>query len=355
MILSRKTSRTRGFTLIELLTVVFIIGVLIAILVPAVNGARNAAKNAKTGTTLRAIETALEMFKGDNGSEFAATNGYPPSFSHPKIKNFPFNSSQGEFPFEVGKPVVYGAQWLPAMLMGKDLNGFVRRSDVPPGLRGTPNQWYEQKPQGQDYRLPRAPLYLDPQGVRILKTRSVPGRSLDDSLFPNWDEMKDLPVLADSFDQVILYYVASTHRSEGNMVSEEHREDNDYSSEGGPPTFFHQDNAGYTGSGRSEADGWDFSNRLRMERQLVAEQLHLIQMSGARLVADEIDLGDNRLSFAHYLHDQNAHARMPVGARNWPLKAVRDRSYLLITAGVDGRYGTNDDVSNIPKFEDVEG
>ena len=70
--------------------------VLIAILVPAVNAARNSAKNVKTGATLRAIETALEMFKTDNGSAFSATGGYPPSFSHPKIhKNFSFNSWEG--------------------------------------------------------------------------------------------------------------------------------------------------------------------------------------------------------------------------------------------------------------------
>ena len=236
MILSRTTRRAHGFTLIELLTVVFIIGVLIAILVPAVNSARNAAKNAKTRATLRAIEAALEMFKTDNGSEFAATGGYPPSFTHPKIKGHTFNSWDGQFPFHggaEGNPVVYGAQWLPAMLVGKDLRGFVRRSDVPPALRDKPYEWYEQKPLGEDYPLPRAPLYLNPEEVRIIKTGSVSGRSLDETkFFPSWYDspgstIKDLPVIGDAFDQPILYYAANAHGSEANMLSQNHRQNNE--------------------------------------------------------------------------------------------------------------------------------
>ena len=175
-------------------------------------------------------------------------------------------------------------------------------------------------------------------------------------LLPDWDTMKDLPVIADSYDQPFLYYAANTHGSEANMVSQEHQSDHDYSSEGGPPVYFHRDNAGFTGesSGRSGANGWDFSNR-RWNSRPPEEELHEIQFSGALLNANELDEGQNRFTFAYHIHDQNAHARMPDGATNWPLKAVRDKSFLLITAGVDGRYGTNDDVSNIPKFEAVEG
>jgi type II secretion system protein G len=357
MNLSQRIRRPRGFTLIELLTVVFIIGVLIAILVPAVNNARNAAKNAKTASTLRAIETALEMFKSDNGSEFAATNGYPPSFAYPKIKGYPFNSWEGKFPFQGtsgSHPVAYGAQWLPAMLMGTDLRGFVRRSDVPPNLRNKPYEWYEQEPEGRTDPLARAPLYLNPEDVRLLKTGAVPGRSLAaDTFFPNWDTMKDLPVIADPYDQPILYYAANTHGSEANMLSDRHRDDNDYSTEDGPPVYFHADNAGYTGtsSGGQVANGWDFSNRVRPLAGR-GERLHHIQISGAGVTAADID--ENRFTFAYEIHDQNAHSRMPDGATNWPLKAVRDNSYLLITAGVDGRYGTNDDVSNLPQFEEIE-
>ncbi|MCH7591488.1 MAG: prepilin-type N-terminal cleavage/methylation domain-containing protein, partial [Planctomycetes bacterium] len=75
-----------AFTLIELLTVVFIISLLIGLLIPSVNAARNAAKKAVTAKTLDSIKVGLEMFKNDNESAFKKTNGYPPSFAHPRIK-----------------------------------------------------------------------------------------------------------------------------------------------------------------------------------------------------------------------------------------------------------------------------
>ena len=80
--------------------------------------------------------------------------------------------------------------------------------------------------------------------MRILETGAVPGRSLAEAtLFPDWSVMKDLPVIADSYDQPILYYAANTHGSEANMLSQNHRQDHDYSSEGGPPAFFHREPA----------------------------------------------------------------------------------------------------------------
>jgi hypothetical protein len=35
-----------------------------------------------------------------------------------------------------------------------------------------------------------------------------------------------------------------------------------------------------------------------------------------------------------------------------PLRPVNAESFLLISPGVDGKYGTQDDVSNIPEFDD---
>ncbi len=125
-----------AFTLIELLTVVFIISLMIGILVPSLSAARTAAKKAVSSKALQTITVGLEMFSNDNGAQFPQTNGYPPSFAHPPIRGVSFRPHLGEFPFFLGNPQVYGAHWLPAMLMGERRRDRVVRAEVLRAVEG---------------------------------------------------------------------------------------------------------------------------------------------------------------------------------------------------------------------------
>ncbi len=355
--------RRRGFSLVELLTVIFIIGLLIAILVPALGSARNSAKKVSTGKQIDSINVGLVTFKGDNGSDFPQTNGYPPSFSHPPIPGAltPAEAAAGRFPFLQDKPIVTGAHWLTAMLMGVDKLGYLQRSNVPnkANLRVEPWKWYTADPLGEGKPLmPRGGPYVD-AAISTRKTKDLPGRPNKD-LFPDWTDdtapegVHQLPVIVDAFDQPILYYVANPHGRATNMVEDIRKEDNDYSGgpqKDGPPFFFHQDNWGFTGRGTADADrGWDFGN---------SGAKHTIALSGAADTAlDLLNVEDvtHRESFARYIVDRKMYrsfeppASPPVAAT--PLRPVNSGSYLLISAGVDGRYGTNDDVSNLPPWTD---
>ncbi len=360
----RRSHRPTAFSLVELLTVVFIITLLIGILIPAISGARTSAKKLTTKKTIDTITVGLELFKNDNGTDFRQTNGYPPSFAHPKIPGVEFNAYRGEFPFipaDCGSqpdfPVVYGAHWLPAMLMGVDNLGYVKRSSVPQGdVRKQPWCWYTPDPLENGTRLDRMSMYLNPDDVRMLETRKLPGRPAegvedgDSELFPDWEEMNQLPVIVDAFDQPILYYVASTHGQPMNMLEDERSEDGVY--DGGPqqdgvPYYFHQDNEGFTG--KEDKRGWDFGS----------PQDHAIAISGSDLMASQLIMPEYRDTFARYIIDRRVYATVLQGhldggidTRNVPLRPVNADTFLLISAGPDLRYGTTDDPSNLPPWPD---
>lgn len=352
--------RRGGFSLVELLTVIFIIALLIGILIPSLNAARNAAKKTTSKSIVGSIGVGLEMFKTDNGSDFPQSNGYPPSFAHPPLTafNHAFDATRGEFPFLDGNPVVYGAQWLPAMLMGLDSQGFIKKSAVPKlATPVEPPKWYT--PDAIPGKtIDRANLYVSPENAPTRKTINLPGRKPESGeLFPNWDQMNPLVVFTDAWDQAFLYYAANTTGKATNMVEKIRSEENAYSTgdQGkGPPFYFHQDNEGFTGkSDSSDPDsgtpGWDFSN---------TGGKHAIAFSGSELTADQITKPENKESFAHYIVDRKIYANLESLEEQkktidpkTPLRPVNAESYLLISPGVDGKYGTRDDVSNIPEFE----
>jgi len=56
----------KGFTLIELLVVIAIIGLLSTLAVVSLNGARSKARDARRTSDLKALQSALELYRGDN-------------------------------------------------------------------------------------------------------------------------------------------------------------------------------------------------------------------------------------------------------------------------------------------------
>jgi prepilin-type N-terminal cleavage/methylation domain-containing protein len=350
----------QAFTLIELLTVVFIIGLLIAILVPSINLARNAAKSAKTGSLVKALETGLEMFKQENERDFRATNGYPSSFAHPMIRgDSSFTKAEaleGRYPFLAAKPQVYGAHWLPFFLMGKDLQGYIKPSSVRPALRSNPEEWYEPEPSdGGGPITDRAPLYVDSDTLKLKSVNQLAGRWTADREPAGFDDpMYGLPTIVDSFDQVVLYYAAHSFGRSTNMVdaSRTGSSSGGVSVDHGTPFYYHEDNDFFTGNGEDVA-GWDYSSKARKEGG--QWDLHRIDDPGDDLDATNFlnPTEDDQRTFAWYILDRNALRAAPATVTStYPLKPVRPDSYLLITAGADGRYGTNDDVTNLPKFEE---
>lgn len=61
-------SKSKGFTLIEVMVVVVILGILAAFIVPKIIGRPDEAKVAKVKSDVRALQTALDLYRLDNGA-----------------------------------------------------------------------------------------------------------------------------------------------------------------------------------------------------------------------------------------------------------------------------------------------
>jgi len=82
----------RGFTLIELMVVIVILGILAGLIVPRIMGRPDEARRAKARIQIESLETALKLYKLDNGNYPTTEQGLqalvePPSAGTP-LKNW---------------------------------------------------------------------------------------------------------------------------------------------------------------------------------------------------------------------------------------------------------------------------
>ena len=323
-----------AFTLIELMVVVAIIALLIGILMPALQAARNQARDAKTRALLKNIGEGLQLFRNNHEKDFRASNGYPPSAGYPKMAAELGLPPRGDIHEDSppGTDILYGAHWLPRHLLGKDSQGFVSKKAVPPSLKDEPEKWYEPDPlEDGSGPLDRDELYVNIEGVQLVPTNELQGT------FPSDEELIDrelrAPVIVDTYRRPVLYYVANTR---GKAIAQPSLY------EGAPDAppgqdkgiYMHEDNWGFTGKGTDEGE----------EGFLFSLQRHKIEEFG--LTRPET-IDSKPYSFTFYIHDHAVHKQTHGDDETKStVRAVRSDSYLLITAGKDGVYGTPDDVNN---------
>lgn len=84
-------SNEKGFSFIELMVVVIILGILAAMIVPRYMGRTDEAKTVKAKIDIAAIETALKMYKLDNGTYPSTEQGLTALIEKPAIEPVPSN------------------------------------------------------------------------------------------------------------------------------------------------------------------------------------------------------------------------------------------------------------------------
>ena len=79
----------RGFTLIEIMVVIIILGILAVYIGPKIMGRPGQAKQVKAKIDIAALETALKLYKLDNGSYPATEQGLLALIEKPETGNVP--------------------------------------------------------------------------------------------------------------------------------------------------------------------------------------------------------------------------------------------------------------------------
>ena len=97
-----KIKTTHGFTLIELMVVIVILGILVSFIAPRLMGRPDEAKQVKARIQMESLETAIKLYKLDNGIYPATEQGLQALVEQPQTGTLPKKWRKGGY-LEKGK------------------------------------------------------------------------------------------------------------------------------------------------------------------------------------------------------------------------------------------------------------
>lgn len=307
-----QTDKKAAFTIVELLTVMSIIVILIGLLVPAMNSVRRYATGVKQQAQFKAITAGLEMYRNDF-EEYPDSRGLDLS----------------------GSPYC-GAMKMAEAMVGQDLLGFHPQStflanSISAGSLAN----------GQFYRLTNQQDYINSLAARkdpYLPVDKVPAFQLS-SIYPDTGvfgpQTGQMFVLGDVFKRAqnlgdtgpskvgmpVLYYKAS---ESGQYHDSSVVDIGNYSAPGN--IYNYCDNQDIIDLQLPWAQGSSNTDEMHAygSTQVGIEQFYA-STEDIRIRAATTGSGTGAGSFS---------------------RPFRPESYILISAGYDGRYGTSDDITN---------
>jgi type II secretory pathway pseudopilin PulG len=302
-----------GFTIVELLTVMSIIILLISLLVPALNRVRRYAQSVKQRAQFHSIAVALDLFNAEN-------EGYPDS-----------NAFDDQ-----GLPYC-GAMKLAEAMVGQDLKGFNPKSRFrregypnrnPPPARwdGMPYPPYNTigitvDPVGYTENIKSRKMYLQLENANAFQLLNIYDTASADFTSRRFDP--NTFVLCD-------IYTRATNRATGKKVGMPilyYKAD--------PTNTAHLANANPTILDNNIYDVRD--NQDLIDLVLPWNLTFNHPMARAGLTSN----GASILNWPTLFYDLTRNPKIPGGDRPY-----REDSYILLSAGFDGEYGTSDDIFN---------
>lgn len=295
----KRKRENSGLTLVEILTVIAIIALLVGILIPAVTAVRDAAKDVKQRGQFTAIEIGLTAFKTDYGD-------YPPSF---------YGHNPPLTPPRTG--IYCGSQKMTEALLGWDLLGFHPSSDwCWDGLDAASGEFS-----------------YDPRNLRLGATFDERKKPYLESGTQNAFTLRDLfgsvtgfPGSAGGVDRYVLCDVFGATKvalPDGSSVNA-----------GAPILYYKADPSGRFNDPTSVDTTAPWDSRGNIYNCL--DNISIVAWKEAMDGASFPPFSDN-VTFYDYIRDPK------ITAKDTPYNPT---SYILISAGADGIYGTDDDIRN---------
>jgi general secretion pathway protein G len=87
--MGRKHLNVHGFTLIELMVVIVILGILAGLIIPRIMGRPEEARRMKARVQMESMETALRLYKLDNGAYPSTEQGLQALIEAPTVGELP--------------------------------------------------------------------------------------------------------------------------------------------------------------------------------------------------------------------------------------------------------------------------
>jgi type II secretory pathway pseudopilin PulG len=311
----------KGFTIVELLTVMGVIAILIGLLVPALNLVRDFAEEVEQKAQFHTLEVAIEMFSTEYGS-------YPPS-------------SDNQFT-NILDPTPYGgAQKLSEALVGWDLIGFHPKSDFRSDKTFTHDDGT-----GAGTTTDVAPAYhmdYDYAGggnLAFAETAAenirarTPFMELESANAYKMEDIYGVQLGAPSFEATNF------------VICDEYAKKRATGKKTGMPILYWRANTNITIQD-STTDSADDTDAIATN-----DDIYNLDDNNAmlQLLTAEQDTGmprmDSDVEFDAYIKNDD----IPTTVAGF-VRPYRAQSYILISAGKDGYYGTADDVTNFDKKE----
>lgn len=294
----KKIKSRKAFTIVEIVTVVTIIAILVGILLPAIGAVRRTVLDTKEHAQLGTISLAIQAFKNDYGR-------YPESDW--------YNLSNRDYS---------GAQMLSEALLGWDLLGFHPKS-----------QWCA------NGKIDNCSTDL----YEIVKNgnKNEQEKNLDERIGP-YLELDKTKVfhLGDLFDDTISLEDEKTY-----VISDVYRykkitnSDTEKREMAGSPVLYYKADTRYTSiyptANNFNVSIYDYRDNFRVIQAKDQQE----KKDGTRASNDDHWLLDPD-HFYEYIKDKKIEK---TADRDYP---YRPDSYILISAGLDGEYGTEDDITN---------